>query len=238
MELYYVYKITDTRAFGDDDESRHLSKVMRKKVGDLAYITHGDGNLWQAEILSLGRSSVTFKPLKLVKKDREPSKVAVAIAPTKKASRIEDLIEKGVELGLTDIYLIHTERTLRKEFKTKRSKRLAISAMKQCLRTNLLRIHEMVSYKDFLFNLDKDYGQKYIGKIEGKNPWLINTDVNKSTIILIGPEGDFTQEEYIMAEQIGFKPVKLSDQRLRTETAGIMAISTIQNKRQSNDGNK
>ena len=234
MKLFYVYEMTDDRAKGDEAEVRHLSKVMRKNVGDLAYITHGDGKLWQAEIMALGRSSVTFKPLKLVRDDREKAKVAVAVAPTKKPSRIEDLVEKGVQMGLTDLYLIHTERTLRKVYKTSRLEQLAISAMKQCLRTNLPRIHQMTSYSDFLTDVGGAFAQKYTGKIEGDNRYLIEEVVDQDVLILIGPEGDFTDEEYQAAKEAGFKAVKLSEQRLRTEAAGIMAIAAVQHKRQLN----
>lgn len=232
IQMFYAHRFEDGLAHGDEYEIRHLSKVLRKKVGDLAYFTQGDGSLWQGEILSLSRSSVIFKPLKLIKQQKEGSRIAVAVAPTKKSSRLEDLVEKCTQLGLTDLYLIRTERTLRKEVKVKRLEQLTISAMKQCLRLHKLRIHEMKPYKDFLASPVAQYSRKYIGKIEGTNPWLINGDSDDDVIVLIGPEGDFTEKEYDMAQSAGFEPVKLSEYRLRTEMAGITAVAAIQNNRE------
>jgi len=230
MQLYYVHTLTPNRAEGDDVEAKHLNKVMRKSVGELAFITSGNGQLWQAEILQLSRSSVVFKPLKKVREEKVRSKLAIAIAPTKRASRVEDFLEKAVELGLSDCHLIKTSRTLRKDFKTKRISRLVISVIKQCLRLQLPSIHEMIAFDEFLKNAS-DYKNKYIGKIEGDSPALINVDCTDNTIVLIGPEGDFTDEEYDLADKAGFRAVSLSDARLRTETAALMAVATIQDKR-------
>ena len=231
MQLYFVHTFNKNKAIGDETDSRHLSKAMRKHVGDLVYITHGNGEIWQAEILKLGRRDVIFKPLRLIKTEIPSKRIAVAVAPTKSASRIEELVERGVELGLTDLYLVHTERTLRKGFRTNRLERLAVSAMKQCLRASITCIHEMMSYKTFLDEIAVQFPKRFIGKIEGDNKYLINEVLDDDTLLLIGPEGDFTDEEYSMAAASGFKPVKLSEQRLRTETAGIMAIATVQNNR-------
>ena len=235
MQLYYAYKMEGDRAYGDEVEARHLSKVMRKEVGDLAFVTHGDGTIWEAEILTMGRSSVTFKTLRVATEISQSGRLAIAVAPTKSASRIEDLVEKGVELGLTDLFLIKTQRTLRKDFKTKRLNRLVISALKQSHRSHLTKVHEMVSYGDFLRTAADEFSQRFIGKIEGENGFLIKEKVNEDVVVLIGPEGDFTDEEYELAANAEFVPVKLSKQRLRTETAGIMSIATIQNKRNSNE---
>lgn len=227
IQLYYVHSIDENRALGDENEARHLSRVMRKQVGDLAYITAGDGNMWQAEILDLGRSKVLFKPLKLIKQETKPARIAIAVAPTKQASRIEDLLEKGVEIGLTDLYLIRSERTQRKEFKTHRLRKMAVSAMKQCLRLHETRIHEMTSYNDFLSESASHFQHRYTGKIDGENPYLLSLSSIGDTVILIGPEGDFTEDEYQRAVAAGFDYVKLSESRLRTETAGLIAIAQV-----------
>ncbi len=231
MQLYFVHTINENQALADDNESRHLSKVMRKSVGELAYITAGDGDLWQAEILQLNRSGAIFKPLKKIRRLEETRRLSIVVAPTKSASRIEDLLEKGVEMGLTDLYLVKTERTMRKEFKTKRLNKLAVSAMKQCFRLHLTRIHEMTSFNSFLQTSALNYEHKYIGKIEGSHPTLVEQEMSGNVIVAIGPEGDFTDKEYATATQHGFIPVSLSENRLRTETAGIMAIAMVQNKR-------
>ena len=232
MQLYYVHNLEESRAIGDETEARHLNKVMRKHVGDLAFITPGNGQLWHAEILSLSRSAVIFKPLKMLREDKKPARLAIAVGPTKKSARIEDLVLKGVELGLTDLFLIQTDRTLRKDFKTKRLKAQAISAMKQSQRTHLLSIHEMMDFDHFLAEVSPQFEGKYIGKLEGASAHLINCSLNRDVLVLIGPEGDFSDSEFEKASASDFQAITLGTYRLRTETAGLMAIATIANKRQ------
>lgn len=232
MQLYYIHTIHGDRATGDDGESRHLQKVMRASVGDLVSVTDGEGHIWTAEILRLSRSGVDFKLLKALPSPAIGSRLAIAVAPTKQASRIEELVQRGVEIGLTDLYLIKTQRTERDDFKTDRIERQSIACMKQCMRADRLRIHSMQPLMTLCKSpLMKSYPHQYVGQLHDNPPPLMEQEVAGDTLIYIGPEGDFTPDEYQSMVSCGIKQITLGPYRLRTETAAMMAAMAVVNKR-------
>ncbi len=205
------------------EESRHILKVLRKKTGDIVFITNGRGYLFECEIDTPLGLLCKVKILKETFTPPHPKEVHLAVCPTKHSDRYEWFLEKVTEIGLSSLTPIRASRSERKEINTERLKKIVQSAMKQSLRTHLPRVHETIVLSDFL-KLDFE-GNKLIAHC-GKSPkyqmkQAISPD--KNTLILIGPEGDFSDEEIKMALDNGFKPVTLGNQRLRTETAALMA---------------
>jgi 16S rRNA (uracil1498-N3)-methyltransferase len=140
--------------------------------------------------------------------------------------RFEWFLEKATEIGIDEITPIICSRSERKVIKTERGNRILLSAMKQSLKYHLPKLNEAISLNDFL---KQDFnGTKYIAHCEKSDKLeLKNEKLEEKTLILIGPEGDFSPAEIEMALQNQFKTVNLSTSRLRTETAGIVAVHTI-----------
>jgi 16S rRNA (uracil1498-N3)-methyltransferase len=140
--------------------------------------------------------------------------------------RYEWFLEKATEIGIDEITPIICSRSERKVIKTERCNRILLSAMKQSLKFHLPKLNEAVTLKDFI---KQDFEEnKYIAHCEEGNKTELRTEIKEQrTLILIGPEGDFSTSEIEMALQNQFKAVSLGTSRLRTETAGIVAVHTI-----------
>lgn len=227
MQIFYSTDISSNMGQLDEEESRHAVKVLRLKAGDQIQVVDGIGNYYVVEITNPSHKSCEFK---VIEKKEEPKKgfnLTIAIAPTKNLDRIEWFVEKVTEIGVDSILPIECKNSERKVLKTDRLVKKAVSAMKQSQKASLPVVNELTKVKDVLkaqFN-----GEKYIAhcydmpKQDLKEIYQQGTNV----LILIGPEGDFTQEEVEEAIANGFKPVNLSSSRLRTETAGIVACCAI-----------
>jgi 16S rRNA (uracil1498-N3)-methyltransferase len=150
----------------------------------------------------------------------------IAIAPTKNIDRFEWFLEKATEIGIDEITPIICRHSERKIIKTERGSRILLSAMKQSLKYHLPKLNEAISLANFLkSNFD---GTKYIAHCEdGEKNELKTVSKTEKTLILIGPEGDFSPKEIELALQNQFRAVSLGTSRLRTETAGIIAVHTI-----------
>lgn len=229
MQLFYNPSISEhsTEITFSKDESRHISKVLRKHTGDLLQITNGKGWLFKAEITS---GDMKHCKAAILSKTFYPSQsynVHVAIAPTKMNDRFEWFLEKATEIGVDEITPIICDHSERKVIKTDRFEKIIQAAMKQSLHYHIPKLREPVAFKD-LISASFD-GQKYIAHCEEsareslKNSLKPETDV----LILIGPEGDFSSNEILDAKNAGFIPVTLGATRLRTETAGIVACHSI-----------
>ena len=137
-------------------------------------------------------------------------------------------LEKSVEIGLDRFVPLRCRFSERKELKTERMRKIAISAMKQSLKATLPQIDEMTDFKRFI---EEPFdGQKFIAHCMDNQPrHLLSHLVQKGSDvrILIGPEGDFSQDEVSFALQNGYLPISLGDQRLRTETAALVSVHTV-----------
>ena len=210
-----------------DEESKHAIKVLRKKEGDMLNFTDGKGNLYIGEV-TIADSKRTS--VRIVKSEQKPKQhnyyLHIAIAPTKNMYRFEWFLEKSTEIGIDEITPIICRRSERKVLKTERCNRILLSAMKQSLKLHLPKLNEVVTLKTFL---KQDFeGKKYMAHCEkNEKAALKDAEIKGNTIILIGPEGDFSPSEIEMALQNQFKAVSLGTSRLRTETAGIVAAHTI-----------
>ena len=211
-----------------EDESLHCARVLRLKKDDSITITDGKGFFYSANI-----TDVRSKHCQVSVTKRWPQKTArnytvhMAVAPTKNMDRMEWFVEKATEIGIDTITCLHCSHSERNGIKLQRLYKTAISAIKQSQQALLPQINEMTDFYEFVSSLQK--GFKMIAHCSDDCKQLIK-DVytpDSNALILIGPEGGFSPDEINAALTAGFIPVSLGDNRLRTETAALMACHTI-----------
>lgn len=230
MQLFYHADLQEssTDFSFDKIESRHIIRVLRKKEGDILYITNGKSFLFKGKINTANEKKCQVQIIAVRKvEEHRDYKIQMAIAPTKSNDRLEWFLEKSTEIGIDDIYPIICSHSERKVIKLPRLQKVVLSAMKQSLQYKLPMLHDPIKVKDFITQ-DFD-GLKCIAHCEETAKQHLKTVLKPHTNIriLIGPEGDFTPEEIALALQNGFIPVSLGATRLRTETAGIAAVHTV-----------
>ena len=226
MQLFYLENPKDEIILSAE-ESKHATRVLRKKEGDILNFTDGKGGLYKAEITLADSRKCRLQIVSSDQKEKQHNyHLHIAIAPTKNMDRFEWFLEKATEIGIDEITPIICNRSERKVIKTERGNRILLSAMKQSLKYHLPKLNNAVTLKDFL---KQDFnGTKYIAHCEdGEKNELKTVSKAEKTLILIGPEGDFSPKEIELALQNQFKAVSLGTSRLRTETAGIIATHTI-----------
>ena len=226
MQLFYLENPKEEIILSAE-ESKHATRVLRKKEGDILNFTDGKGNFYKAEITLADNRKCRLKIVSTEEKEKQHNyHLHIAIAPTKNMDRFEWFLEKATEIGIDEITPIICSRSERKIIKKERGSRILLSAMKQSLKYHLPKLNEAVSLTNFLErNFD---GKKYIAHCEnGEKKDLKTINKTEKTIILIGPEGDFSTKEIELALENKFKAVNLAKTRLRTETAAIIAVHTI-----------
>jgi len=214
------------------DEYRHLSRVLRKKAGDHVMVTDGKGRMHEAIIRSLGRTSAECSILHTFERLNEPKiNVTLAISPLKNPARLDFVVEKATELGVTTIIPLVCERTIPKHEKHLRLQKLAAAAMKQCGRCVLPTVFVLTRFDTLVSNAGQ-YQLKLIPHERTEQSQFIGSVMKhhaeaKSALILIGPEGGFTEEEIKLAADHGFVAISLGPRRLRSETAALSAMSWV-----------
>ncbi len=227
MIVFYIKNTTNSEAIIEDEEYVHCCKVLRHKVGDIIHITDGQGISGTASIESISKKSASLKILSTIEHEISPYQYTVAMAPPKNRSRWEWFVEKSVEIGVTKIIPLKTKNSERTKLKIERSQKIIRSAAIQSLRYHHPIITEPMSL-DQLLEYGQSYDAKYIGHYKPDHKTLLSQHNNPlSSIIIIGPEGDFTEDEIISSVNNNFLPVNISENRLRTETAGIVAITQL-----------
>ncbi|QCK15077.1 16S rRNA (uracil(1498)-N(3))-methyltransferase [Mangrovivirga cuniculi] len=223
MQLFYHPEIkTDSKL--PEQEAIHCVRVLRKTTGDEIHVMDGKGYLYTCKITSTSKKSCELAILDQQYFKNDLPDINIIIAPTKNSDRMEWFSEKAVELGVGKITIVLTDNTERKKFKTDRIEKKIISAAKQAGRYHLPQLEGPVKFSEIL--IKNDNHQKFICYVEEKQPVHLYEEIlaDEDADILIGPEGDFSKEEYHNAINHGFKPVTLGEFRLRTETAGISAV--------------
>lgn len=210
------------------EESGHCVRVLRKKVGDEILITDGKGNFYESIITDPHQKRCTVQIINTINQPRNwKFDLHIAFAPTKNIDRIEWFVEKATEIGIDRFTPTLCDHSERRQFKSERIEKILISAMKQSQKATLPILDDFIAFEKFV--KQKFEGQKLIAHCY---------DVPKSSLkdiyckgepclILIGPEGDFSEKEVKLALESGFKPVSLGESRLRTETAALVACHSI-----------
>lgn len=211
------------------EEAVHCIKVLRKKEGDEILITDGAGFFYDSRIAHAHSKHCIIDIVKTIETPCNWNfNLHIAFAPTKNIDRTEWFVEKATEIGINRVTPILCQHSERKDLKPQRLEKILISAIKQSQKAILPQLDELTNFKSFIntpFN-----GSKFIAHCyEDKDKKLLKDVYKKDTnaLILIGPEGDFSEEEVKMAIEAGFKPISLGESRLRTETAALLACSTI-----------
>lgn len=210
------------------EESKHCVRVLRMGVGDEVVLVDGKGGYYAGEV---SRADLKACEVRITRKEvlfgKRPFMLHVAIAPTKNMDRLEWMLEKCTEIGIDEITLLETEHSERRVVKTERLEKILISAMKQSVKAYLPRLNPVTKFDAFLAACREE--QKYIAHCHpGEKKHLHDAyPPGCDVVILIGPEGDFSEREVEAARQAGFLAVTLGNSRLRTETAGIVACHSI-----------
>ena len=204
----------------DGDEFYHCVKSLRKKVGDTIYTTDGKGNLFKTKIEKIEKSFCNLEEKEKVKSLSQKKINNVSICLIKSQSRIDWMVEKLTEIGVNEITFILSQNCERKKLNYDRLNKKIISAAKQCNSLFLPKINEIRSLDKFLDDT-KNIDNKYFADLESKNNLKTYGD-NLNSIMLIGPEGDFTREEKEKIKKYGFKSTTLGNQILRSETAAVI----------------
>lgn len=212
-----------------EEESKHIVKVLRMKEGDRFCVTDGNGFLYDAELVDAHPKRAAAELYnKRQGYDIRGFKVSIAMAPTKLNERTEWFLEKTTEIGIDEVKFFASYHSERRATNVERFKKIVVSAMKQSVKSMMPVIEDIVPF-DKLVKQDFD-GQKFIAWIDdGVTEQLCDLyKKGENVLVLIGPEGDFSKEEVVLAKENGFVPVSLGKARLRTETAAVVACHTIQ----------
>lgn len=228
MIRFYAPDIETTLSLPQSD-SQHCVKVLRMNVGDELEVIDGRGHAFRCVLVDAHPKRAAVE---IVSKIDEPlpwaQNITVAVAPTKHMDRMEWMVEKLTEIGVNRIIPILCQRSERREIKTERLEKIAVSAMKQSLKSVLPEIIPMTPVMQFIDRTT--HGMKFIAYCDPSLPRLSlarEYRPGSPASILIGPEGDFSPEEIKHALDAGWIPVTLGDNRLRTETAAIVACDTF-----------
>lgn len=233
MQLFYQPQLDSqsTSVGFDKDESRHITRVLRKNTGDQIIITNGKGLIFTGELGLVEPKHCEAFITKVEKKPALPYRLHLAVAPTKSNDRFEWILEKATEIGVTEITPLLCEHSERKQINWERYNKILISAMKQSLQAFLPELNPLMPFKEFLQTQSAVKSFKAIAHCDQgpKEPLkdLIEQSDHIDHLICIGPEGDFSPQEIQSALDEGFAAVSLGQQRLRTETAAIAAVHTF-----------
>ncbi|SEW26093.1 16S rRNA (uracil(1498)-N(3))-methyltransferase [Chitinophaga arvensicola] len=220
--------LTDAPAYTmNEDTSKYCIQVLRHEKGDKVLLADGRGHKFTTEITDDNRKKCVVKILSVETMPAPERSLRIAIAFTKNASRIEWFLEKATEIGIQTIIPLVSQRTEKEKIKAERLQNILVSAMLQSQQFYLPELQEPQAF-DKLVKNNRD-AQRLIAHClpEQKSPLQETMQPGKDTLILIGPEGDFTPDEIKLALEQGFIPVSLGNTRLRTETAGMVAVTLM-----------
>jgi 16S rRNA (uracil1498-N3)-methyltransferase len=224
MHLFFAPEITDkTQEYTlTEEESKHCVRVLRLKQGSQVELLNGKGLSVLAEIKDDHPKKCTLHILLTEFHPRSSIEIHLALAPTKNMDRLEWLMEKATEIGLSKLSFLKCDHNERGQLKLDRLEKIAISAMKQSKRYYLPEITGLVSFQSFVQN----HPNGFIGHCYPAEKIALNS-ISESKVFLIGPEGDFSENEVKFALQNGYQAVSLSDFRLRTETAALISVMKL-----------
>ncbi len=228
MYLFYAPDIQTTLTL-PEEESNHCVQVLRRSAGDAVQVTDGRGTLYHCVITNPHRKHCEVR----IERTETPEPlhegyVHIAVAPTKNIDRLEWAIEKCVEIGVNEITPLLCRFSERKQLRTDRLEKIILSAAKQSLTPYLPGLHELTPYDDFIREQAAKDQQCFIAHCYKDEKRLLKDEIEQSrdVLVLIGPEGDFSEQEVADALSLGFIPVSLGAARLRTETAAVVACHT------------
>jgi 16S rRNA (uracil1498-N3)-methyltransferase len=234
LSYFFIPQLSNTNEHLvlDEDQSKHIIQVLRMQNGEELLLTDGKGTKTRAVIIDDHRKHCTVKSLSVTNEEERRPKISIAISLVKNTSRFEWFLEKVTEIGVNEIIPLTCERTEKEKFRFDRMQNILVSAMLQSQQCWLPVLNEPLPFSD-LINQDRE-GNKFIAhclqeKRQQLSSFTHHSSLITHSLILIGPEGDFTETEIQSALEKNFVPVALGNTRLRTETAGIVAATLLAN---------
>ena len=224
-QFFYSTDITENEIILNGGEHYHLSKVLRKHPGDEIWVTNGKGITFQTKIASVNSDKTTLTILNILPKFGEPANRVTLAAGVIKPSHWEILIEKAVELGVYNIVPIISRFTVKPNIKMDRCRKIILSAVKQCGRSRLPHLAAPIQFEEYLRRDFKEL--TYICDNQDNYPLLSNCEEHQNHVVMVGPEGGFSEDEVTLALKNKFQAVSLGPRRLRAETAAIVAVSKL-----------
>lgn len=229
MNIFYAPEISGDFCYLDENESGHCIRVLRMSAGSVLKVTDGAGHLYEGLVVDPDPAKCKIRIIAPIDSDEERHyRLHIAISPLKNHDRFEWFLEKCVEIGIDEITPVICRNTEKPGVKVLRLNSIIIAAMKQSLKTIKPVLNDPVSFEEFLrrdlrgvkmiAHCHKDQEKSAVDKVCQRG---------EPATILIGPEGDFSEEETALALVKGFLPVHLGKSRLRTETAGIAACLSV-----------
>lgn len=228
MQLFFDADFTPPRHILREEESKHAIRVLRLTEGDTLHLTDGRGNLYTCRITDANPKRCAVEVVKCLEEwEKRPYRLTMAVAPTKHMDRYEWFLEKATEVGLDRIIPVESAHSERRAFKRERGEKVVTAAVKQSLKAYHPQLDDLTSFKQVVEMPFE--GERYIAHCEpaqspeGKRYLPEVLKKGGEVMILIGPEGDFSPEEITFALRNGFREISLGTQRLRTETAAVVA---------------
>lgn len=229
MQVFYAPDVSGNTYILNEKESKHIIKVLRMKKGDSVRLIDGKGNLYEGKIDDADHKKCAIQILNSIKDfENRNYRLHIAISPLKNHERFEWFVEKSVEIGIDEITPLICRNTEKPGIKPERIRNIIISAMKQSLKAHDTILNQPCSFNDFLNKNSK--GIVMLAHCNSKAERESISHVYRKgvpAVIMIGPEGDFSEEETEMAISKGVIPVHLGNSRLRTETAGVAACHSV-----------
>ncbi|MFI3281755.1 MAG: 16S rRNA (uracil(1498)-N(3))-methyltransferase [Rikenellaceae bacterium] len=237
MQLFYAPNINPPHYTLSEEESKHAVRVLRLSQGDALNITDGAGRLFSCRVVEANPKRCSVEVVSTIEEfEPLPYSLTMCVAPTKNIERFEWFLEKATEIGVSEVVTLVTKHSERKTIKWEREQKVITSAMKQSLKAYHPKLHDVTAFKNAI---ERPFeGERFIAhcnaplSAEGKQ---FLGDIAPSTgliEVMIGPEGDFSSEEVKAALAKGYREISLGNQRLRTETAAVVAVSIIATKSQ------
>jgi 16S rRNA (uracil1498-N3)-methyltransferase len=228
MHLFYTPDLQNDTYRLSEEESKHCVRVLRLSEGDTLFLVDGKGLFCEAVITTAHPKACM---LKVVDRKTNYGKrnygITIAVSPTKNIDRYEWFLEKATEIGIDAVIPVISRHSERKEIKQERLQKVMVSAIKQSIKAYLPELKPLQTFREVLKS--PFTGQRFIAHCNEGEKVLLRDAVKKgeNVLIMIGPEGDFSNEEVESAIMEGYVPVSLGDSRLRTETAALVACHTV-----------
>ena len=229
MQIFYAPDLEGDHYTLDERESNHTVRVLRMREGDTVRLIDGKGNLYEGVLIKPDPRKCSISISSVIRGfEKRDYRLHIGISPVKNADRFEWFIEKSVEIGIDEITPVICRNTEKTGIKQDRINNIIISAMKQSLKARLTVLNDPCHFSDFICYGHR--GNLLIAHCNNELPRSGISEIYKrgsDAVILIGPEGDFSDEEIRAAVTNKFNPVHLGTSRLRSETAGVAACHSI-----------
>ena len=225
IRLFYSESLSNN-LYGklNKDQSKYLTSVMRLKINEEFSLFNKSGE-WNSKIVSINKGIVEFEVKNQLRQPDKEQEIWLAFAPIK-SNYFNFMLQKATEIGVSKFFPITSERTIVRKINEERINKILIEASEQSNRLTVPKIEKIQKLEKFL---DENKNINLIfGDLNTNNKKIAISDLSKPLVVLIGPEGDFSEKERVQILKFeGVQSIKLNNNILRSETAVISSLSTI-----------